>query len=99
MTNEVVGVIRPDEYPMRATFEHIVPKAFGGVDDPSNICMVHSACNAWRGVHNFDDYRDSYGQRLYEWFKDGFDLCSRPALPDPQMPIMRAPSISVRVVA
>ncbi len=87
-------------YPKRATFEHIVPLSAGGYNGAGNLCMVHSACNQSRGIHDFDIYRENYGWSLYEWCKAGFDLCHRPSLPDPKIPFgVRVPSISVRVVA
>ena len=35
--------------PRAASFDHIVPRACGGTDDPSNLRLAHRACNMRRG--------------------------------------------------
>jgi 5-methylcytosine-specific restriction endonuclease McrA len=29
----------------KATFDHLIPQAYGGVDEPSNIVLAHRRCN------------------------------------------------------
>jgi len=35
-------------HPMAPTVDHLVPRAFGGGDDPSNLACAHFICNAKR---------------------------------------------------
>jgi 5-methylcytosine-specific restriction endonuclease McrA len=43
-------LVRPDGEPIgHATLEHIVPKAHGGTDDPSNLAIACASCNHAKG--------------------------------------------------
>lgn len=33
----------------KSTFDHVIPQAFGGTDDPGNIVLAHRRCNALKG--------------------------------------------------
>lgn len=33
----------------KATFDHVVPQAYGGVDEPNNIVLAHRRCNQMKG--------------------------------------------------
>ncbi len=33
----------------KATFDHVIPKAYGGADDPGNIVLAHLRCNRMKG--------------------------------------------------
>ncbi|HYD98564.1 MAG TPA: HNH endonuclease [Alphaproteobacteria bacterium] len=33
----------------KATFDHVIPQAFGGTDDPGNIVLAHRRCNQRKG--------------------------------------------------
>lgn len=33
----------------KATFDHVVPRAYGGTDDPGNIVLAHRRCNQLKG--------------------------------------------------
>lgn len=47
-----VAAMRPD--PMRASVDHVVPRAWGGSDEPSNLQLSHLWCNQVKS----DRYRD-----------------------------------------
>ncbi|WP_042446055.1 HNH endonuclease [Azospirillum sp. B510] len=32
-----------------ATFDHLIPQAYGGIDDPANIVLAHRRCNQRKG--------------------------------------------------
>ncbi|PWC37511.1 HNH endonuclease [Azospirillum sp. TSO35-2] len=29
----------------QATFDHLIPQAYGGIDDPANVVLAHRRCN------------------------------------------------------
>lgn len=29
----------------KATFDHLIPQAYGGIDDPANVVLAHRRCN------------------------------------------------------
>jgi len=33
----------------KATFDHLIPQAYGGTDDPGNIVLAHRRCNQMKG--------------------------------------------------
>ena len=33
----------------KATFDHLIPRAYGGADDPANIVLAHRRCNQRKG--------------------------------------------------
>jgi len=33
----------------KATFDHLIPQAYGGVDEPSNVVLTHRRCNQKKG--------------------------------------------------
>lgn len=40
----------PSSSPWQATLDHIVPRAFGGSDDPKNLRLAHRWCNSIRST-------------------------------------------------
>ncbi|HYG87748.1 MAG TPA: HNH endonuclease [Azospirillum sp.] len=34
---------------VKATFDHVIPQAYGGVDEPGNIVLAHRRCNQLKG--------------------------------------------------
>ncbi|MBP2230550.1 hypothetical protein J2847_003855 [Azospirillum agricola] len=33
----------------KATFDHLIPLAYGGIDEPSNVVLAHRRCNQRKG--------------------------------------------------
>lgn len=33
----------------KATFDHLIPQAYGGIDDPANVVLAHRRCNQRKG--------------------------------------------------
>ena len=46
---EAMAFSRVSSEPMRATFEHLVPRSKGGPDWLENLVSAHSKCNEHRG--------------------------------------------------
>ena len=49
----------------KATFDHVIPQAYGGADEPSNIVLAHRRCNqekldrlpTWEELERFIEQR------------------------------------------
>ena len=63
---------------MGVTFEHVVPKAYGGGNEISNLKLAHSICNNTDANRPFISQplgdRSSFIEELY-YQKPGNDLC------------------------
>lgn len=33
----------------KATFDHVIPRAYGGIDSPANVVLAHRRCNLRKG--------------------------------------------------
>ncbi|WP_029007849.1 HNH endonuclease [Azospirillum halopraeferens] len=33
----------------KATFDHLIPRAYGGADEPANVVLAHGRCNRRKG--------------------------------------------------
>lgn len=33
----------------KATFDHLIPQAYGGADEPANVVLAHRRCNQMKG--------------------------------------------------
>lgn len=53
----ILGVHPIGKKQRQATIEHIIPKAFGGTNHPSNLACSCSQCNNLRGTLPFDTFK------------------------------------------
>jgi len=57
----------------KATFDHLIPQAYGGVDEPSNVVLAHRRCNQRKGdrLPDADEldrfFAERRGSRLGIW--------------------------------
>jgi len=57
--------------------DHIIPRMYGGSDDPSNLAPAHRSCNGRRGA-NLGNGHDPRAQPLERrWTAQGKGGCSR----------------------
>lgn len=62
MLLHLIGTVMKVQDPMRPTIEHIKPLSKGGVNNRSNLCVMHYKCNQHLSIiEDFDGVRFGMG--------------------------------------
>lgn len=57
--------LEPDD-PLAYTVDHVIPRALGGINDPSNMAVTHRFCNAFKEDSLLEDLPQGY-RRFLKW--------------------------------